>query len=492
MEILKEITQNNYLPKASILVSNEIICEQCTRMYTLANCPLILRCYHRICRLCMENIFIAKENALADYIEVICLKCCAMERPTEKYLNCGNNFAKFSNFNFQTDYGLLTFIYKNYSKQALKQEKELLKIAELEKEAIESSPTVKKLMIQIKFVEDPNYLGGTDEKVRKEEKKAISADTSSSTDKQYRENIKPEHKKYTCQNCSRVFNKRNVPLILPCKHITCEECLSNTIEFIECGKISITCPLDASSTAYDTDAPTHYSCNWIARKIMKIDTMLVEEIYDKVSIEAKKAAYEYNIKDSPHRKKLEEKLCCQDCKIPFIGSIPYYLSCGHNTCIGCAYKNVQQADFKWIRCKIDQQLTQINQIGQCKTQRILKGKMIENTELMAFMKDCYTNGDEDYNPKSDENSPNECQICCNTFDKDKRVQYTVCDNGHEICKDCLLSFIKKSLENQTGGKIDVVCPMCSYVKSFPVNKTTSIEHYLKYFSKKEVTPSPGK
>ena len=317
-----------------------VLCQQCNKIYTFYNLPYILTCNHTICCHCLQISFNSSLKENFEVVEIFCLNCIEHDSNSYQYFRSSEEYAKFLEINFLIDYALISYIYKNYMNTAVFFEQyDITSICfngEPQKKKTNAKSEPKPMFddIIIKYNQDLSYIGDIDEEVKAKEFKSPIKKVESIFVNIPSKDIK----KYCCFGCQRLFNKRNAPIKMSCKHTICEHCIiKNAKRNLESNIVVFRCVCGSSNICINLiQVPASYSLLWIARKILTIDKNLLNLIYDKVSINAKESAWEFSLRKSPRDPELEALLCCHKCKNPFVTITPYMLYCGHNTCLDCA------------------------------------------------------------------------------------------------------------------------------------------------------------
>ena len=509
--------------KMSEPLFNHIHCQACGKMYNWNKLPLILACSHLMCNECLKNAFDSNITSELPLIEILCLKCARANMTPIQYIVHDRDFEKFSQLNLTIDYGLLSYIYRCFSKEALKSEQpgvhsiiidpsgnpsanlEIIDgidgnnlgkatIADLLFPIIEPMPSVprepsvpisikeplKKMplvntnrvpiappssgKIYIKYTADDSFMEDINENIPRKDYKGDAEPV-------FTKLVGPELTKYTCHCCHRLFNKRNLPIRLKCAHTVCEYCIVKYIK--KEGKRAIfQCSCGSGLFSIKVDVPPYYPLNFPVRELFPVDKKLLDEIYNKISIDAKKAAWEFSLRKTSHNPLLDSTFCCAYCKRSFVETIPYNLACGHSTCLSCAFK-VLVSEKKPLVCCIDGIETKIIMKGEASAASIpnaiaMKEYLLENRKLKEYMNKNYKGLKNEYPLEVVEESPNECPICyCEYNDKDRK-KCTVCSRKDPICEGCLSDIISNNLK-QTATKcmIEVRCTKCFELTTIP-------------------------
>ncbi len=457
-------------------------CPSCHEIFTWRNCPLTLDCGHPICNGCLANFFeMAMESPGGPYIEVICYLC-AMD--ASKHLQCPGNwgdFEKFRAYNCTENYTLLRHIYAHSAEEALAGEKSSM---HAEVRAPASSVVCAPDQIIVSWAEDDTYMPDTEEKPEsKTEEKDDCPNYAKFKDK--------AHERYSCDKCKRIFNRRNLPFKMKCGHTVCERCVVMTARFASDSIIVFNCPCKptcATTLTISAKIPQSYPLNWVIRKSIPIRSELLKEIYDKISIEAKTAAYEFTIRFAPHNAEVETRICCQQCKSLFYKRTPYLLVCGHSTCLDCAFKSLRET--KGVVCHLDGKTTRVGDYhALSKDMKLLGTVLKENKDIPGYVKENYVNLEDEYPPEVEEGR-NECFFCCMLFNETDRTPYYMCANKHLICKTSLVALLNRQRGNTKGQNL-FKCAICPLVTDLSLARPQTVAGWLGLFQRKAAGETKG-
>ena len=329
-------------------------CPSCQILFSWATLPIKLRCNHMLCNKCIQNSFEStiKRNIQTKEIEIICLQC----HQSFKYVN--NQYGLFDLFfrlNFEVDYCLLsTLALLNPSGRALldslnpelnpekpyeESEKSMIKNLQSKGKEIYVMPNKKSIIIN----EDDNEITNS-----------LNFDDSiDDTSKPFKIHGK---KQISCSKCNRIYNKRNQPIILNCKgkHKICEYCHTKMAHInMSSNELMIHCPFEKSiSEKIKLDEDLFFPFHVFIRRYVKIDENLLNSIYEKYSIDAKKAAFEFSVKYKEKNVQNSMYVKCVKCYSDFsVTNLPRKLECNHYICLKCL--NLSKKEGNPIKCKYD-------------------------------------------------------------------------------------------------------------------------------------------
>ena len=177
-------------------------CERCNSLYTWKNIPYILSCGHTICSKCLKLVFEDFKKVNSASVKIGCSRCKQNDNHTLVYKSFQYNFKDFLERNFIEDYGLLTYIYSNYMENAMVKEAE--DIVEDQVNPTEVSVIFDHISTTV-HKDISTYMNPIIEEVKQVQPREIL-------------------EKYKCISCERIFNYRNVPILMKCR-ISMNGCL---------------------------------------------------------------------------------------------------------------------------------------------------------------------------------------------------------------------------------------------------------------------------
>lgn len=443
-------------------------CTHCFNTYTWVNKPYVLSCRHNVCENFLNACFVSSVSQDYSSVKVQCLEC----NKVENYPYCDDQ-ESFISSNFIVDFKLLSYSYKYFPQNTQNAEDGKVSVyPQFNNMAMKVGHSIVNFTLDDTFVDNSDNSSEHKEEVPRPISKILGKISV------YMANLSL-HKEYCCFVCNRLFNKRNGPIKMKCNHNVCEICVQSNAKKIENDKkVLLSCTCGSGTVCVKLiKLPVNYPVYWIARKILKINKELLDKIYDEISIDAKKAAFEFSLRKSALNPELIERLCCHRCKNPFIGIPPFLLNCGHNTCLKCAFELVSEGTV--IKCKLDKIDTTIKQGAENLVD--LAKSLPFNSELKEYMDKNYSNTDEEYILDPEEENLSECQICYLKYDKKDHKQCSMCKNKHKICMVCLKGLIKKRLETTQEDIIAIECVTCREKTDIKFELGKKINDYIKEF-----------